>query len=262
MEDTELTVRFSDDGEIILHYPDGTNDPTGIFPCQAERQILVRFAASTTGRTLLMQSRHREIHDNLTQLLRRDPARAMIQQACDRLGWMGCFASISVLVMDLDHFCRLNKQYGQTTGDKVLQWFAQILRRRTRASDIVARWGGDEFVVVTMATTTPAHRERHRQRDGSENVSRDELAKNGSEVARRILCAISRTVCVVGDIPITQGVTIGVATALVAPESNVHNVFDLLFERADAKLRMAKSSEQRWIIHESEPVTIAPIQSN
>ncbi|MEZ5623069.1 MAG: GGDEF domain-containing protein [Burkholderiaceae bacterium] len=55
---------------------------------------------------------------------------------------------IGVVVADIDHFKQVNDGHGHATGDIVLREFAQLLRRNVRADDIVARWGGEEFVVV------------------------------------------------------------------------------------------------------------------
>ena len=53
---------------------------------------------------------------------------------------------LSALMIDLDHFKRVNDNYGHEAGDKVLVAFGDLLRRGTRATDIVARFGGEEFV--------------------------------------------------------------------------------------------------------------------
>ena len=53
---------------------------------------------------------------------------------------------------DLDHFKRVNDTYGHEAGDKVLAAFSDLLRRCTRATDVVARFGGEEFVVLMPAT--------------------------------------------------------------------------------------------------------------
>jgi len=62
-----------------------------------------------------------------------------------------------VLVLaDLDHFKNLNDSYGHETGDRALQLFAQVLRDKVRGNDVIARLGGEEFVLVypNMSVTT------------------------------------------------------------------------------------------------------------
>jgi diguanylate cyclase (GGDEF)-like protein len=56
--------------------------------------------------------------------------------------------AISVILFDLDHFGAFNKQHGHQLGDEVLRSFSRVLRERSRSSDIVARFGGEEFLVV------------------------------------------------------------------------------------------------------------------
>jgi len=56
--------------------------------------------------------------------------------------------SLGVLLLDLDHFKRINDTYGHGTGDEVLKRVAQRIRRTIRRDDYAGRWGGEEFVVV------------------------------------------------------------------------------------------------------------------
>ncbi len=55
---------------------------------------------------------------------------------------------LSLALLDIDHFKRVNDEHGHLTGDRVLKTLANLLRRRTRRSDVVARYGGEEFAVI------------------------------------------------------------------------------------------------------------------
>ncbi|MBF0146549.1 MAG: diguanylate cyclase [Magnetococcales bacterium] len=56
---------------------------------------------------------------------------------------------ISVILGDIDYFKKINDTYGHQVGDDVLRKFAKVLRENVRIEDIVARWGGEEFMVVS-----------------------------------------------------------------------------------------------------------------
>jgi diguanylate cyclase (GGDEF)-like protein len=59
---------------------------------------------------------------------------------------------LSLLLADVDHFKRVNDRHGHTVGDAVLRAIAQVLRDGVREVDHVARWGGEEFLVLLPAT--------------------------------------------------------------------------------------------------------------
>jgi diguanylate cyclase (GGDEF)-like protein len=61
-------------------------------------------------------------------------------------------APLSVLLLDIDHFKKVNDTYGHPAGDVILKKLAEMIRKATRASDFVVRYGGEEFVVVMTAS--------------------------------------------------------------------------------------------------------------
>ena len=59
---------------------------------------------------------------------------------------------LSIVILDLDHFKRVNDRFGHPVGDQVLVGTARMLSTRVRESDFVARWGGEEFAVIASMT--------------------------------------------------------------------------------------------------------------
>ncbi len=60
---------------------------------------------------------------------------------------------ITLVVIDIDHFKRINDQFGHATGDKVLKQFSLLLSDLVNDMDVLARWGGEEFVIFSNNTT-------------------------------------------------------------------------------------------------------------
>ncbi|WP_409282430.1 diguanylate cyclase [Pseudomonas putida] len=101
----------------------------------------------------LEEQRQKALLDPLTGL----PNRAAWSERVERemLDWQENGGHLAMAILDLDHFKRINDNYGHLAGDKVLKIVADQLRKRLRGRDFIARFGGEEFVML-LPQTTPA----------------------------------------------------------------------------------------------------------
>jgi len=101
----------------------------------------------------LEEQRQKALIDPLTGL----PNRAAWTEQVERemLDWQENGGHLAMAILDLDHFKRINDSYGHLAGDKVLKIVADQLRKRLRARDFIARFGGEEFVLL-LPQTPPA----------------------------------------------------------------------------------------------------------
>ncbi|WP_374595079.1 GGDEF domain-containing protein [Aquabacterium sp.] len=84
--------------------------------------------------------------DTLTGLVNRRHMQDLLEQEWQRQERLG--VAFAVAIIDLDHFKRINDLHGHRVGDEVLQHFAQAAQGVLRGSDVVARWGGEEFLFL------------------------------------------------------------------------------------------------------------------
>ena len=121
---------------------------------------------------------------------------------------------VAAILFDLDHFGSFNKLHGVQVGDQALRVFAHVMRERTRQTDLVARFGGEEFVVVL---------------DGAD---RDQAVSVAEEVRQRLG---SRTIPAEDGAPLRLTVSAGCAAL-----DDAEPTAEALLRTADVALSMAK----------------------
>jgi two-component system cell cycle response regulator len=89
--------------------------------------------------------------DKLTKVYNKDYFYMYLAQEASRASRYK--RQLSLIMSDIDHFKRINDDYGLLIGDTILKQIALVIKRHSRNSDLVARWGGEEFVVLLPETS-------------------------------------------------------------------------------------------------------------
>jgi diguanylate cyclase (GGDEF)-like protein len=153
--------------------------------------------------------RHAAEVDFLTGLLNR---RAFLENALKLCARAGGKKPVTLMMFDLDNFKQINDRFGHAVGDEALRVFAQVVRRSTRASDIIGRLGGEEFVAIVAEPMEIAMR-----------------------IGERIRLGFQAAGVEVSGYPLGATVSIGAASS----HELVTNI-DALIARADTALYRAK----------------------
>lgn len=102
----------------------------------------------------LQRQREKLLRDTLTGVANREAYSIRLEQEYDR--WLRYQRPLVVAVVDVDHFKQINDNYGHAAGDKVLKIIAKTLSKQLRKTDFIARFGGEEFVLLLPETTLEA----------------------------------------------------------------------------------------------------------
>lgn len=137
---------------------------------------------------------------------------------------------ICVVMADVDHFKRINDRHGHAAGDLALQGLANLLRSALRSQDLVARWGGEEFILLLPETDL----------------------YGATQVAESIRQRVALQPLAIGELAIPLTLSIGLAE--LRPERGL----EVAIARADAALYRAKAEgRDRVVAHPSVPVSTA-----
>jgi diguanylate cyclase (GGDEF)-like protein/PAS domain S-box-containing protein len=216
-----LTDNVQSFAEVYLRHKDGHRVPVSIrvipvLDAQDRVKGAIEIFNDMSERTEL-QARMAELEkaallDPLTGLTNRRYATQTLANMLNqmrRYGW-----SFGLLFIDLDGFKAINDQWGHEIGDRVLRMVSRTLASNLRSFDVVARWGGDEFIAIIV------------------NVNRESLYG----VADKLRILVSESSLRAGKERI--GVTISVGGVLPAPKDTVKS----LVKKADTAMYRSKSA--------------------
>ncbi|EJB05478.1 diguanylate cyclase (GGDEF) domain-containing protein [Rhizobium leguminosarum bv. trifolii WSM597] len=152
--------------------------------------------------------------NQLTELAHHDPLTGALNRGglAQHLPTLGS-QPLSLLIIDIDHFKQLNDRHGHASGDDILRLFASVSRSIMRAGDLLARQGGDEFLVVL----------------------KDVSGQDAVAIAERIRLAFAAAVLHQQDLAVFPTLSIGVAT-----RGESGGDFEQLIKKADEALYRSK----------------------
>ncbi|MEJ8320235.1 MULTISPECIES: GGDEF domain-containing protein [Pseudomonadaceae] len=127
-------------GDLTLHFERLMRETRRLI-ARSDRAEREMNALNQQLQTLSQQLEYRATHDALTGMLNRG---AVIDQAGQALRQRGG----AMIVLDIDHFKRINDEFGHPAGDRVIQAIARCLQELVQAPAIVGRVGGEEFTVL------------------------------------------------------------------------------------------------------------------
>ncbi|AIL65119.1 Response regulator PleD [Rickettsiales bacterium Ac37b] len=216
--EADYLIRRKDESIIWISdvtYPwyDQDNNLIGVIGCL--RDITSRVKAETTYKEKLLKQAYT---DPLTNLANR---RCFFEHLDIEI--KGNVRSVSILLIDLDYFKRINDQYGHYVGDQILQGVADKIRSCIRATDIAARLGGEEFGIYLPDT---------------------ELVK-AEEVAQRLRNLINESTFVLQEYNFAINCTVSIGVASTSSISST-TLMDL-YKLADKRLYKAKATGRNQV---------------
>ena len=185
-----------------------------------EEQLKIAKDESESLRNNLQQQRQRAMTDPLTRLPNRQAYDERLQLEYHR--WQRYKKPLSLVMSDLDHFKKINDTYGHTCGDYVLQQIADCISSQLRETDFVARFGGEEFVMLLPET----------------NIKEAVIAMN------KLRAYIRQLQLQFSGKTFSANMSFGVATFEAKDDYN------LVFNRADTALYRAKSRGRNQVCAE------------
>ncbi|MDQ3282668.1 MAG: GGDEF domain-containing protein, partial [Acidobacteriota bacterium] len=135
---------------------------------------------------------------------------------------------IGLVLIDLDDFKPINDNFGHLTGDRILRDVGALFLRRTRAKDLIARWGGDEFVLLVR------------------DLPYDDLAG----AADRLVEEVEALQWTSGDILFSIGATSGVAHSSLIENGTLEQLLDVADRDLYAKKWVKKHPGERPDLYE------------
>jgi len=184
------------------------------------RQLVQLTAMALASLEMRKKLEHQSIRDGLTGLFNRHFLEIALERELARATRRK--GSLAVLMIDVDHFKKLNDQFGHSAGDAVLKEVAHTFSNCVRTEDLVCRYGGEEFTIILPDITPDA-------------------ALNRAEVIRKAVANLRTEL----DNDLYSSVTISIGAALFPQDGQTS---ELLLRHSDAALYRAKREGRNKVV--------------
>ena len=134
-----------------------------------------------------------------------------------------------IIMLDIDHFKRINDTYGHQVGDKVLQELAKRIKNQLRPYDVIGRYGGEEFLVVLL-----------------ENNEKTSIG-----IAERMRLCISEKPFVIENLELNITISLGVTSFKPTKEIDIDMILIDLLKQVDAALYEAKNKGRNCVVYKN-----------
>jgi diguanylate cyclase (GGDEF)-like protein len=193
------------------------------------RQLVQLTAMALASLDLRKKLENQSIRDSLTGLFNRHFLEIALERELARATRRK--GSLAVLMIDIDHFKKLNDQFGHSAGDAVLKEVAHTFSACVRTEDLVCRYGGEEFTIILPDIAPDA-------------------TLNRAEVIRKAVANLRTEL----DNDMYSSVTISIGAAIFPQDGQTS---ELLLRHADAALYRAKREGRNRVIMVDHPVSIS-----
>ncbi|HEU4635798.1 MAG TPA: diguanylate cyclase [Edaphobacter sp.] len=194
------------------------------------QQLIQLTAMALASLKMRQELEHQSVRDGLTGLFNRHFLQIALERELARA--VRRKTTLAVLMIDVDHFKRLNDQFGHAAGDAVLKEVARVFTDKIRTDDLACRYGGEEFTII-LPEITP------------------EIALQRAEIIREAVAELRTRL----DNTLYNSVTISIGAALFPQDGSSS---ELLLRHADAALYRAKHEGRNRVVMNLPELRVQP----
>lgn len=156
-DNIQILIDSYNDMISVLAYNQSEKEKAQQKALAVQKQLNGNLGILVRQRTKELEEKNQELHklsitDNLTKLFNRNKLDEVLLQESNRANRFN--HTFGVIIIDIDYFKSTNDKHGHLIGDMILKEFSDIIKTNSRKTDIVGRWGGEEFLIICAETNS------------------------------------------------------------------------------------------------------------